>query len=583
MFENGAGLEMLRPCSTAHLIYEQYICPRASWVNIATDFGLEPVAEVGMNHLASLTQPWLLIVDNLDDLGIDVRDFVPLNIWGGVIAATRASSMEQIRAIADRHYALHELSTEESIDLLSSAGYGATPEQNRRAALDIAEVLGYYPLALIQAGRAIDMRFTTLESYLECYREVQSILPSGSLRSKTSDSGHRNNSMINTIWEDSIQNVSEDARRLLEMLCYLHYDNIPIQTLLNRSQERPINWDTEDATIFFDRALSPTKWTFARAYKSLIQFLGGQSRRTNTLPRVASIDSGGLDRAHAAFKMFVQCSILPTCFGKGNLFKIHRVMRDYVVGRLGSYARQFMACEAAIELLENCIELDLSAPGQAFEYVEARSLLPHLIHAREQKDNLILAYQLRQQSIMGIRSWLFRYCWPTLSSIESDPYRLLKFSAVYCSVGEYQDARRLQEQARDLLMRKYGTSFHPQCINASFMLALTHHHLHLFDRAIDLQEGIVQICKELHGDTHRITLSMIDVLALYYLSRGDLAKSFQHSQQAVSGLEEENKQEADWSENKSMLVALNHLGAIQAQYYRWKDSKKTLYDGAEGS
>ena len=62
----------------------------------------------------------------------------------------------------------------------------------------------------------------------------------------------------------------------------------------------------------------------------------------------------------------------------------------------------------------------------------------------------------------------------------------------------------------------------------------------------------------------------MDLLGLFYLARGDLSQSLQSSEEALKGFE---KLYHDDPQHKIILTSLNHLGAIQGQNNKWKESK----------
>lgn len=60
------------------------------------------------------------------------------------------------------------------------------------------------------------------------------------------------------------------------------------------------------------------------------------------------------------------------------------------------------------------------------------------------------------------------------------------------------------------------------------------------------------------------------MLGLYFLTRGDLYQSLENSEEALRGFKKLHQNDP---QQKMILTSLNHLGAVQGQHYRWKESR----------
>lgn len=556
---------------------------RASWANIARHFGLEPDFQVGYNYLATLQKPWLLIVDDADDPDIHIKDYIPPGDLGCIVITTRYAPIKHLGTVAWKHYPLGRLSDEAGIQLLLTEARHREPfsESDVELASRITNMLGHFPLALSMAGSYIRER-GSLESFMEDYRLIR-------LRVRGLEEGQQELSRtrprtLQSVWDLSVQELNEDALQILELFSFFDPDNIPVDIFWSNFQtrhaEKGIGTDelADDGKSASTPPQSPLP-ILHRLYSAASQLL--QNPRVRRLYRTPSVlpkilqpsckDSGAAEARVQGALMALQSYSFIALDDQTGMVRMHRVVWDYIKTRFRSTAEEAISCEAALVILTNCIELEEETLANAAEYVDSRFLLPHIIQARQRSQDILLQYQIRQQSSERLRSLMPRFWWSASTSTKSDPIRLMKFSAIYFSGGEYQQARILQEEARSLLLLIWGTMLNPQCVHASFALALTYHRLHLYDKAIELQHQTIQASETLYGKEHNITLSMTDVLGLFYLSRGDLSESLQHSQQALSGLEKLHENDP---QHKSTLAALNHLGAVQAQYYRWNESKR---------
>ncbi len=186
---------------------------------------------------------WLLVLDEAADPDA-LEPFLPPAGRGHVLATSRNPSWRRLArpvelVVWGPHEAEHFLRQRSGCD---------EPE----AATELADGLGYLPLALEQAAAFVETRGMRLASYLELFREHRlALLAEGSDRS---------NSSVLVTWELSfarVKAVSELAIRLLYLFSVLAPDDIPLDLLRARGGESPAplepGWDDE---LEFERALS---------------------------------------------------------------------------------------------------------------------------------------------------------------------------------------------------------------------------------------------------------------------------------------------------------------------------------------
>jgi tetratricopeptide (TPR) repeat protein len=551
---------------------------RASWADIARIFGLEPDFHAICNYFATLQKPWLLIVDNADDPYIHIEDYIPSGDLGCIVITTRHAAIKHLGTVGQKHYPLDRLSDEQCIQLLRTEARRRGPfsQSDVKLASQLAGKLSHLPLALSMAGQYISKRASSLESYME--------LQDRALEKRQQEADSTFSRTLLSTLDLSVQMLDDDALQVLELLSFFHPDNIPVDIFLGSFQRRHPEKATGADELTVDGEFASTRpksslQILHRLCLALGQLLQGPTlqqlyRTPSVLPKVfqaSCTDPGAAEaRVKAALKA-LECFSLVVIDDQTGMVRMHRVVWEFIKTRFRSIAQEAVACEAALAILTNCIEIEEETLANAVEYVDSRFLLPHIIQARQRSQDILMQYQIRQQSSERLCSLTPRFWWSASTSTRSDPRRLMKFSAVYFSSGEYQQARILQEEARAVLLLMWGTMLNPQCVHVSFALALTYHRLHLFDKAVELQRQTIQATETLYGKEHNTAFSMTDVLGLFLLSRGDLSESLQRSQQAQSGLEKLHENDP---QHKTALAALNHLGAVQAQYYRWNESKK---------
>ena len=548
---------------------------RASWADIARNLNIEPNFQHTYDYLLTLKRPWLAIVDNMDSA--HMRAYIPSGEYGRVIITTRVGPqiLKNEGIIAEKRYGLDIFSEEESFQLLSRLGVMIESE-SKSLAKKIAETLGHHPLALTQIASYMRSHAISPAEFLKSYH------------SKMKKASQASSPTLSQILRVSIEGLDDDALQMLKLISVFNCDNIPIEVFFvgchkcsDISPEKD-SFDEENSFVPNSRPSFPLVRQLCSIASQLsnIPMIGQRSQtpavsprilRSSTNPRVSQA------RIHAALTTLREHAFILMDPGRGTI-QIHRLLVEYVMTTFGSLAEKAVTCEAALTILSYCIQLENQTFGNAILYAESRNLLPHM-HLPQWSQVIQQSYYANQQSIGQLRSMLPKFGWQASTSIRSDPLRLMKFSIVCFTGAEYQSARVMQEEALSLLLQHWGTMQNYQCVHTSSALALTYHRLHVFDQAIEMQRQAIPASELLYGKEHNLTLSMIDVLGLFYLSRGDLIESLQYSQQARSGLKKLYEHDP---EHKAALTALNHLGAVQAQYYRWKESRELCKAALEG-
>jgi tetratricopeptide (TPR) repeat protein len=168
---------------------------------------------------------WLLILDNAEDpdtkLGLDAPldravGLLPQVVQGQVLITTRNASWEEHAAVAE----LEVFSPAEAVTFLLARS-GSTDEQ---AAAAVAELLGWLPLALEQAGAYVRQTRLPLSAYLDRLRQFPAItLTKGSPRDRDPAD------TVATTWQVSLERVRPipGAEALLEVCAFLGPEEIP--------------------------------------------------------------------------------------------------------------------------------------------------------------------------------------------------------------------------------------------------------------------------------------------------------------------------------------------------------------------
>lgn len=168
---------------------------------------------------------WLLILDNAEapdtKLGLEAPldclvGLLPQVVHGQVLVTTRDTSWEDYAAVAE----LEVFSPDEAVRFLLARS-DSTDEQ---AAAAVAELLGWLPLALEQAGAYVRQTRLPLSTYLDRLRQFPAItLTKGSPRDRDPAD------TVATTWQVSLERVQPipGVEALLEVCAFLGPEEIP--------------------------------------------------------------------------------------------------------------------------------------------------------------------------------------------------------------------------------------------------------------------------------------------------------------------------------------------------------------------
>jgi tetratricopeptide (TPR) repeat protein len=111
----------------------------------------------------NISRNWLVIMDNADNIKVDLRAIFPQCDFGAILITTRNPTLGNLSP--DGVISLDVMSKEEAIELLLFTALGHSvkyADRDREHAAEIVELLGYLPVAIVQAG---------------CYIKQQQCLP----------------------------------------------------------------------------------------------------------------------------------------------------------------------------------------------------------------------------------------------------------------------------------------------------------------------------------------------------------------------------------------------------------------------
>jgi tetratricopeptide (TPR) repeat protein/DNA-binding XRE family transcriptional regulator len=448
---------------------------------------------------------WLLILDNIEDLGL-VHEFLPTPRQGSVILTTRRAETKPIAEAL----VLEALPDEEgSLFLLRRAGYLlkeasllAASAAYREAARALVQAVGGLPLALDQAGAYIAETKCSLSDYLDLFKQEQKMLL---LRRGTVPTDHPQS--VTTTFALAFEQVHQKNEASIELLLFCAFlapDAIPLEVITEGATSLGRSLEEVTANAFLlDQALETLQ-----AY-SLIQRDG--ERRTLSLHRlVQAVLQDTLEKeeqrrwaervilaANAVFP-HVEHKTWPQC---------ERLLTQAMVAAQWIKQYQFMSEEAARLLGETASYLQARA-----RYREAEPLYQRALHIREQSqgpEHPQVAYPLNNLANLYMQQGKYAEAEPlyqrALHIREQNlgpehpqvAYPLNGLANLYKDRGKYAEAEPLYQRALHIREQQLGLQ-HPDTAEtlhdfAAFQERQGNHQeaLSLYQRAFNIRERVL--------------------------------------------------------------------------------------------
>jgi hypothetical protein len=206
--------------------------------------------------LASTKQKWLLVIDNADDHNTDYATYFPSGNRGCIILTTRNPEYSTHNSVGWHN--LETLEHGEAVQLLLKAAFTGQQicESSKAAAEEVLEILGFHPLAIVQAGAFIQKGLCKLNDYPNRFHEQRQRL----LQFQPTQAHSVYKDVYATFavsakhLEDSVEQSAKNALELLRFLAFVHFDDVPMSIL-----ERAWHYDkfvSANETLPLIRALS---------------------------------------------------------------------------------------------------------------------------------------------------------------------------------------------------------------------------------------------------------------------------------------------------------------------------------------
>ena len=523
---------------------------KQSFSTIARIGKVEPNERAAKHWLSSLNegQPWLLIIDNADDLDIPVESLFPDRNNSIILITTRNPTLKVHGNTSPRYYHFVEHDKTASAELLLKAADEPIPwsHVSLEAANNICKTLGYLPLALVHAGRTILSRLCTLRTYLIFFeKNWNRIRRTGSAQETRSITDanaaiYSSYELLHEALTTKHTQSSDDALELLKVFSFLHRQGIRVDTFL-RAATNPVielqerNRKDKEGSAVKNRA-SP-KINFAQTLRTIglqmLAFLVEQGYRP-VLPQILTdaLSSGAIDelRLREALKELFRVSLIyPNPDPQDDSYSMHPAVHLWVRERPEmTLADQAVWCQATATILTQAILLPPLGDNE-FDEILRRDLVSHVSHVQENERRIRVAFMENRKA--RIRKW------PTLETqrlSRAQAMQMVKFSVVYAQCGRLKEAETLQIQVMDFCMKTLGIE-HTSTMDIMLLLSRTYQ-LTKGDEAADLQQRVLDACLRFRGEDDLKTLKVMDIVGSSRWQQGRIPEACKMHENAVNGL-----------------------------------------------
>ncbi|KAJ7434416.1 hypothetical protein FB451DRAFT_1195349 [Mycena latifolia] len=504
---------------------------------------------------------WLIVFNNADDIHLNLMEYFPSGSHGNILIT---SQNPDLRQLAQATYKVEQMALEEAINLLlSAAQYDIMEVANR----DVGK-------QIVQAGAFISSS-RGLQKYLDFYEHTASRMQLLHKKPPQSEYGWS----VYATWQISFDNLSSQARELLQVCSFIHHDGI-----------------TED--IFQQAALyqitphGPTEADLQEPLGFLVKFLDSTGSKWDSLKFIGLTDELG------------RFSLIDFQAASGDItFSIHPLVHEW--------CRDIVKMDAPTELcMHKLIGMSLASREDDFRF--RHQMFPHLdallfkTGLDSSREPNILDYSfaleglwvyhtegkwgdgLGEQETLTIQGCLaiMRRNWKNsrdqmqgnlhqaaelekvvlskrrelLGKDHPDTLRTMGNLAVsYSKMGQFHEAAELKKGVFDKRRELLGED-HPDTLIAMGSLAVSYSKMGQFHQAAELEKVVLNKRREILGEDHPDTLTAMGNLAARYLQLGQFHEAAELEKVVLN-----KRREFLGEDHPDTLLAMGNLAIAYSQ------------------
>ena len=554
---------------------------KQSFSTIARIARVEPNERAAKNWLSSLGQekPWLLIVDNADEMNFPVEECYPDGNCGTILITTRNPILKVHGTIGPRYFDFRELMETESTELLLRAADEPPPWSPRTLeyAKDICGTLGHLPLALMHAGKTILARQCTLENYPSFFEKnwarIRKMKISNDAR-PISDANAAIYSSYELIHNGIVAKgtqASNDALDLLKIFSFLHRQRIRADIFLRAAANPMLEIMEQERREDEERRINinpnhhvPWTQTLRSFGLGILAFFMRLGYRP-VLPRILSDGLGSRDfdnlRLRDALKELFQMSLVfANPDPNDDSYSMHPAVHLWVRERPEmKIADQAVWCQATATILTQAILLPPLGDKEEDEILR-RDLLAHVLHVQKNEEMIRVRFLENQESRKRM--------WPVLQPRfdRARALQLVKFSLVYSQCGLLEAAEKLQVQVAEFAIKMLGME-HTATMDILLLLSSTYWQLTRIQEAADVQERVLKACINVRGKNDLKTLKIMDAYGSSRWQQGRIPEAVEIHETAVEGLKH-----VLGDNHVDTLRAMGNLGRAVGKDFRFTEA-----------
>ncbi|CAE6519771.1 unnamed protein product [Rhizoctonia solani] len=471
-------------------------------VAVAKRFG--DTHQAALEWLESCCEQWLIVLDNLDDPSLPIRNYIPRGNHGSIIITTRLSGMLSLAQGTHSDCSVSSMDPNDALALLLKLAYKRdrepSPEETEEAKALLQE-LGYFALAIVHAGSFIGqsphMPITEYRALLKGQKrqalEAYTKLPQAI---KADDYGHN----IYTAWLMCYNLLGSRAQKLLWLIAALHHTGVTVD-IFRRAAQAINSYKTTFPTTHSEDSARQELQNFLCNFVDDSQNWDGLLF-TQTINEVSSHSLLEYDHMNQAYRIHVLVQGW-----------VHTVVPHEID----------LADECARALLSMSIPLDKSLESIRFRI----NIGPHVDKVLEAPSTISPNYAGALFRVLEDRGWWAKAELLNTRTLEiaqqvlgNDHPNTLnsmdKLACVYYELGRFEEARALISQVLDMRKQVLG-EYHIDTLESMNNLACSYSNLGRFEDARALHSQALDMRKQILGRDHPDTLESMSNLAVTYL------------------------------------------------------------------
>ncbi|KAJ7446603.1 hypothetical protein FB451DRAFT_1188696 [Mycena latifolia] len=448
--------------------------------SIATAKGVGDSSQAALQWLQSTKDEWLLFFDNADDPKINLNNYFPQCSHGNIIITSRNPGL---RVYADAHCLVSDMEARDAVDLLLRGAAQGTTDDNKETAARI-----------VKAGAFIS-KTGNLRGYLELFERNKFQL----LAEKPAQTHDSYAWTVFTTWQISFDQLSEQAKKFLQLCSFLHFQGISEEIFKNAT-----NYEFEPS--------GPTKEELQMPLKFLSYFLGP----SGDWDPMCFVDLTNEIRAYSLINFESDKQI----------FSIHPLVHEWT--------RSTLSNEPYRHCIISIAGMSLTQVGEDI-MLASLWMLPHLEFLIEGYSNVnpdfmhefgkVYLMAGRPEKAVELELVVLKK-WKDL--LGEDHPRTLEsiywLAWAYNHLGKFKEAEELGAIVIEKRRENLGEN-HPDTLKALGNLVLVYNKIGKWKEAEELGVRLLEKRRNHVGESHPDTLRTMGNLALTYFQLGNWSKT----------------------------------------------------------